>query len=670
MRKLYKIVAIAVAFMGLMGCKEDVPDVKFTDKGPDMTLASFDDAAYMGGKINFTVDLKDDFPLSTLKVKLMFDETVVSEKVIRTKEYGQYVDFIRVPLLAEIPNGTATLEFVAQNTGLGLTEKTVEVAVSRPDFDYLNLIVGGKTYKMNRIGDYKYSINASFPADASAIIETPSVNDAGDVIKIGWDGSKVSADSETEIPFSAVKSGVYTISVDLLNLTASPFGKIEIQAGKASPVQTLSLLQGSVLKFNAVEDILNWDLDFDFFDVSADNVITFKAIDGLYRLSLDFAQKFIRVEAMADNVNTAKLADDGSGAVWMIGGAFGKPIIGPNWNTDEGAYCLSQQSPKVYRITLVAGSSIAVKDFSVKVFHQKGWGGEVASYTSVNDETGLFKVTDSGNIENIKGKQLVSGKAYAIEVDFSDGKSSPSLHVFETEVPVSGIDIFINGVQATKLSATVYAAILDIAKDADLAITGELKGLETWWLDPDYLRLEGFSLKFNAMSGKYKVVMHLDGKYAEFKRMKDSENEATIAEHGLWMMGWGLASPIMKTGQFAFNPGSAFSMAEVRDMVFQLTGTAVDEKDETTLGGRFRFDYISAKYFAQDGWGGECGKILGNPTTVKLGPSATNLLKLTNSYNIELKDDVKLELGAKYVLTIDLSKAASDAVETIELVKK
>ena len=92
MRKLYKIVAIAVAFMGLMGCKEDVPDVKFTDKGPDMTLASFDDAAYMGGKINFTVDLKDDFPLSTLKVKLMFDETVVSEKVIRTKEYGQYVD--------------------------------------------------------------------------------------------------------------------------------------------------------------------------------------------------------------------------------------------------------------------------------------------------------------------------------------------------------------------------------------------------------------------------------------------------------------------------------------------------------------------------------------------------------------------------------------------------
>jgi hypothetical protein len=43
---------------------------------------------------------------------------------------------------------------------------------------------------------------------------------------------------------------------------------------------------------------------------------------------------------------------------------------------------------------------------------------------------------------------------------------------------------------------------------------------------------------------------------------------------------------------------------------------------------------------------------------------------LTGSKNFELADGVKLEEGATYVLTIDLSKAASDKIETIKFEKK
>ena len=668
-RRLYLFTAIAFALTSFFSCKKAVPVVPLTSVGPDMKINSCDENAYMGGKINFSVSLKDEFPLSTLKVKLLFDEDVVSEKVIRTKENGEYKDELYVPLFADIPDGTATLEFISQNTGLGISKKTLEVGISRPDFPFMNLKIGEKTYKMEKTGKYKYALEGEFPADAHGFVLSPEAGEQGSLIKIGWDGKKLSASSEKEIPFSAVKQGIYTIYVDLMTLTAGPFGKTALALNPEAPVEVLNLLQGTVLTFPGIQDIINWDLDFDFFNVSAENVVTFKSFDGIYKLSANFGKKFIRVEKMKNKSELEVLEDDGSGALWMIGGAFGKPVIGPSWNTDEGAYCFAESSPKVYVMTLSEGSSIHNKSFSLKVFHQKGWGGEFKSYASFNDETGLFKVTASGNIEIADGKQLITGKAYAFEIDLTEGKSSPRLHIFETVVPVSSLEIEINGVKAGKVSATIYSAILDLKKNDALSISGEITGLDTWWFDPDFIKKEGGGLKFTAMSGKYKVILYLDGSYAELRRMKDNETEAEINEGGLWLMGWGVANPVM-TKQLGFSPGKAFSMAEVDNMVFQFTGTAVGEKDGKTMGGRFRVDYISAKYFGQDGWGKECGKILGNPTTVELGPQASTMLKLTNSKNIELAEGVKLEEGAVYTLTVDLSKVESKGIETIEFVKK
>ena len=104
-------------------------------------------------------------------------------------------------------------------------------------------------------------------------------------------------------------------------------------------------------------------------------------------------------------------------------------------------------------------------------------------------------------------------------------------------------------------------------------------------------------------------------------------------------------------------------------MVFRLTGIAVDEKDGTTLGGRFRYDYISAKYFGQDGWGKEAGKILGPDSTLELRGLAAELCKVTDSCNIEFADGKGLELGSTYSLTIDLSQTASTGKEIIILTK-
>lgn len=667
-------VLLAVPAAVLASCKEDAMDVKFTDKGPEMVMNSVAEKAFMGDSVRFSITLNDEFPLSTLKASLMFDGTSVSDVTIRTKEYGTYEAAVAVPLLADIPDGTAEVEFTAQNTGLGITTSTVEVAVERPQPSALTLVVDGKSYTMEKTGDYTYEATDSFPSEASALIScTPETG--AEPIFLGWSGSAlkpVKEDTADKIPFTAVKSGVYTISVNLMDLSASPFGNITAALTESDNVKVLNLLQGSEINFSGISSPDQWNLDYDFFTLNADNTVSFKAADGLYKLDADFSGKFIKVEAMADKDNTAKLNDDGTGAVWAIGSGLGKPSVGPSWNTTDGAWCLASPEKGKYQLTLTAGASISKSGFSIKFFHQKGWGGEFGSYASVNDETGLFKVADSGNIEPASDDTVLEiGKSYQFVVDVTGGASAAVLTIKEVEIPVNSLDIKVNGVQASRVSATHYQIpSISIDKDAAISIEG-ISDLASWYLDPDLFYLDGATIKSNVVSGTFAVDLYLDYGYATMKRLASDGSEATISDGALWMMAWGLANPVM-TQQFAFTPGTAFCMAQVRPMVFQLTGVAVDEKDGTTMGGRFRYDYISAKYFGQDGWGAEKGKILGSDDTIEYTNLAVDVFKVSESAggNIELKDGVELEKGATYVLTIDLSKTAETGVEVIDLVKK
>jgi len=88
-------------------------------------------------------------------------------------------------------------------------------------------------------------------------------------------------------------------------------------------------------------------------------------------------------------------------------------------------------------------------------------------------------------------------------------------------------------------------------------------------------------------------------------------------------------------------------------MVFQFTGKAVAETDGTTQGGRFRYDYVSCKYFFFNGYNhGEA-----NADQIEISGNAGDLIKLSGS-NIELASN--LEEGAAYRLTIDLSEGTFD----------
>ena len=90
-------------------------------------------------------------------------------------------------------------------------------------------------------------------------------------------------------------------------------------------------------------------------------------------------------------------------------------------------------------------------------------------------------------------------------------------------------------------------------------------------------------------------------------------------------------------------------MAEVSPKVYQFTGKAGPEK-ESVFGQRFRTDYLSFKFFHQNGWGGE----FSNETALSI-TDGSEYIYLKDGSNFELVSGVTLEENATYVMTIDLS---------------
>ena len=118
----------------------------------------------------------------------------------------------------------------------------------------------------------------------------------------------------------------------------------------------------------------------------------------------------------------------------------------------------------------------------------------------------------------------------------------------------------------------------------------------------------------------------------------------------------------MDNGQVGWPGTGGYQMAQVSDGVYQMTGIAVTEHD-ARLGGRFRTDYISAKYFFQDGWGGEASK------GVTISGNAADNLKQGDDGNFGLNSN--LEEGATYRLTVDFTgvTVSGSSVEGTEAVK-
>ena len=669
--KTLKYIALSLlAAACTTACKDD-PELLTTDVGPEMTAVSSDASGVFGGKVGFEATMTDRYALSTLKAQIFFDDEMVAEEVIRTKENGTYSGTVTLPFYKNVPDGEATLRLVGQNVRFGQTFVERPLAASRPKPDHLVFVLGEQEYRMEPTGvDYEYAVTADFPQKPQGYITTPDLDGQGSVVTFGYSSEQggIVSDSTEPIPFANSNAGEFTVTFNLKSFEGSPFIKLLFNDAEMTMVDNdnysivTTLTQNQTYTLTGVSDFAGWDIDRDFFeraDASNPEALTFLPMSGMYKVTANFKHSYLRIEAMKSATELATLNEDGSGAIWAIGGmSVGKPTLknAASWSPEQGGMCLARVADKKYQLTFVAGVSIDASSFDFKFFHQKTWGGEFGG-DDISTASDLVKISDSGNLGLAEGKTLDLGGIYRFTVDISGGNTAAVLtveKVGEQELPPA--DITVNGTKMTQLDMDNYQVDLDLTQGQTLTLGG-VDAFTPAWIDDNYFSVSGTTVTFIPVAGHYRVLANLADRFIRCYRITADGGYATTAADGsggIWLMGWGVGAPSMDY-QFGFDPfTNIYCMPEVEPMKYRLTGKAGPEK-ESSIGDYFRTDYISMKYFFQHGWGGE----MTNPTV------QGGLLKADG--NLSLAGD-PLELGAVYELTIDLSAGRDNGV--VSFVKK
>ena len=663
-------------------CKDD-PELLTTDVGPEMTVVSADASGVYGGKVDFEVTMTDRYALSTLKAQVFFDDEMVAEEVIRTKENGTYSGTVTLPFYKNIPDGEATLRLVGQNVRFGVTTLERPLNVTRPKPDHLTFVLGGQEYRMEPTGvDYEYAVTADFPQKPQGYITTPDLDGQGSVVTFGYSAEQggIVSDSTEPIPFANSNAGEFAVTFNLKTFEGSPFIKLLFDNTEMTMVDNdnysivTTLTQNQTYTLTGVSDFAGWDIDRDFFeraDESNPEALTFLPMSGMYKVTANFKHSYLRIEAMKSATEYASLNADGSGnAIWTVGAGIGKPVIknGDGWDMASTGLCLARVADKKFQITLVAGISINASSFNFKFFWPKDWdkgeflGKEDASFANpygvLTTASDLIEISDGGNLGLAEGKTLELGGIYRFTIDVSGGTMAAVLTVeHDGNQPLPAADLQINGTKMAQLDADNYQLDLDLTQGQTLTFGGA-DMFTPAWINPDFFEaVSAASAKVIPVSGKYRISANLATKVIDALVLNaDGSGLATLSDDGhgaVYFIGYGIGSPAA-----ADEPGwtteKGVCVPEAAPGIYKMTAQAGKE-GSTVLGQRFRVSGWDGKFFGARGWA-DLGALTSTP--------GTEALLDVSKGNINMAADVTLEEGADYELTLDCTGGKNAPVLT------
>ena len=681
--KTLKYIALSLLAAACTTACQDDPELLTTDIGPEMTAVSSDASGVFGGKVGFEATMTDRYALSTLKAQVFFDDEMVAEEVIRTKENGTYSGTVTLPFYKNIPDGEATLRLVGQNVRFGVTTLERPLNVTRPKPDHLTFVLGGQEYRMEPTGvDYEYAVTADFPQKPQGYITTPDLDGQGSVVTFGYSAEQggIVSDSTEPIPFANSNAGEFAVTFNLKTFEGSPFIKLLFDNTEMTMVDNdnysivTTLTQNQTYTLTGVSDFAGWDIDRDFFeraDESNPEALTFLPMSGMYKVTANFKHSYLRIEAMKSATEYASLNADGSGnAIWTVGAGIGKPVIknGDGWDMASTGLCLARVADKKFQITLVAVISINASSFNFKFFWPRDWdkgeflGKEDASFANpygvLTTASDLIEISDGGNLGLAEGKTLELGGIYRFTIDVSGGTMAAVLTVeHDGNQPLPAADLQINGTKMAQLDADNYQLDLDLTQGQTLTFGGA-DMFTPAWINPDFFEaVSAASAKVIPVSGKYRISANLATKVIDALVLNaDGSGLATLSDDGhgaVYFIGYGIGSPAA-----ADEPGwtteKGVCVPEAAPGIYKMTAQAGKE-GSTVLGQRLRVSGWDGKFFGARGWA-DLGALTSTP--------GTEALLDVSKGNINMAADVTLEEGADYELTLDCTGGKNAPVLT------
>lgn len=203
-------------------------------------------------------------------------------------------------------------------------------------------------------------------------------------------------------------------------------------------------------------DFSGWYVDPDFFTVSINDNLVFRAASGVYKVTADLSGHSIVADRIWDGgegdahwtYKEEYNPDTKEGAIWVTGadGSIGLPryTTGSDWSN---VYCVPRVATNIFEITLTVGQELNASDVNFKFRGtpynwDKAFNGSDGSTYKISTTSTVFGVGtgtdghDDGNIYLKDGQTLTTGDTYKFRLDCTNAYNI-QLTVQKMTVPVS-----------------------------------------------------------------------------------------------------------------------------------------------------------------------------------------------------------------------------------------
>lgn len=453
MKKHILFIAMTIFLAFAWSCQQDDElRVVWDESYPvfDSIYVVEDDITY-GDSITLHLGVSDNkTPLSTLEIKVVVNDEILASEIIRTKgNSASYSMKYSIPFVARMPDNADVEVHVKSINVEGYATDTILVSTKAHRVAIPNLYMTfnfAAGIKLNLVDPDKHIYMAENLTLANSLtFRLATKVRSGN--RIDWtgmafgmpDGQFGIIDSADDPQFTLVDPTIYgfnKITVDLLNFTITGEGrKLEpatlLDLSAFAPVQLSSTnhLNETVLRnWQKLETYVgkNVEIEFsgfgdisqkltpDFFEVTAGNKAKFLGETGIYIFYYLPEANFMYVEQP-----NAKYPD----VLWLDGVGAGRPVApfkkttSWNWNSPEEYVFCRKVTDGIYQATIYAEHLIdeAAEEpwrhtFSMKFFHQRGWGGEEDARTYTLSTDLLFAPT-AADLGNFVGTANFNGNA-------------------------------------------------------------------------------------------------------------------------------------------------------------------------------------------------------------------------------------------------------------------
>lgn len=458
MKNKFKLLVLICVSLAYVACTNEDIVVRYPSSTPKIDTAMVTETQITyGDSIHVKFAVSDKVaPLSTLLVKVVVNNEVVTSETIRTKGNASSVKrTYGVPFVKNRPDNAAVKIYVTETNVSGITKDSIfsTTIAKRPIFDNLYIVPDfgqGTSTKLTLIDAtnfiYKatglpYTNSFSYKI-ATKVDKFKRIDWTGKVFGKVGDGIGLVDTLGLSLPANdPTLVSISTFTFDEYNFTATVGGKL------LEPVKTLDMnvdlllnptslneptgFRGNNVYFGenvevtltGITGALENSISPDYFQITGPNTAKFLGKTGLYKAYYLVSADYLYIEPQP----TATSPD----VLWICGAGFGRPQTPSpaltatpwNWNSPlEYAPC-RPISAGVYQVTVYAKNELGTDGFGTfnfKFFDQQGWTGSEETSTNYTVSLPLVSRSDVNNVGNVSGSPTPFEGIYQITLNQND----------------------------------------------------------------------------------------------------------------------------------------------------------------------------------------------------------------------------------------------------------